>query len=134
MNVQPYGTLIFLNYIITFSLFPNLSSQPLLGVSAWPGVLLFLSYSLGDTAGKFFSGYRYLYNKYSITYLFIIRCYFFWSITAIIRYSNSIVHSYGFIYINQFFFAFSNGVFTSINLILFRCLLCFGFLNSWPSI
>jgi hypothetical protein len=111
-------------------LFPNLSSQPLFGVSAWPGVILFLSFSLGDTAGKFSSGYRYLYNKYSIIYLFILRCFFIWSIAAIIHYPDSIVHSYGFIYINQFLFAFSNGIVTSINLILFRCLLCFGFLNS----
>lgn len=115
-EVYPCDTLILLNYVQTFMLFPSLSlGRQFSFPGAWPVTILVLSYAIGDTAGKAFCSKRSLFNEKSVFYIFLTRFYFFWTIIMLSKPSvlDPLLNNDALAYVNQFFFAFTNGIATS---------------------
>jgi len=90
-----------------------------------------MCYALGDTAGKAFCAKRKLFNEKSIIYTFLCRFYFFWTMIMLSKswVSDPLLNSDAFAYVNQFFFALSNGIVTSKPLSNCRWLLRAGILE-----
>ena len=83
--------------------------------NAWPIMIILMSYALGDTAGKQFGGNRGWINIKSNIYVFFCRFYFFWTMVALSKptLTDTLLNSDAFAYVNQFLFAFTNGLSTS---------------------
>lgn len=132
--IFPYPAIIFVNYIITFLVFPNLTIQKKYdGLEfVWSSLIFFFVYNVGDTLGKFICDYRWTFNAYSTIYMFASRSYFIIAIPLIATTlfdDDSLINNYIYPYLIQFIFAVTNGVVTSKYLILFRCWLYFVIRN-----
>ena len=80
-SIHPYPLYIALNYVITFILFPALTVEKKMNMDAvWATLIFLLMYNLGDTAGKSIGGIRWVFNKYTVFYMFLARFFFFYTI------------------------------------------------------
>ena len=115
--IHPYPLYIFLNYVITFMLFPNLSLARTTALPPVWSILLFLVvYNLGDFAGKIIGDFRGSFNATSMTYLFFSRFFFFYTIpmmVASVTQEDHVLNNSFFPYLNQFLFSLTNGLVTS---------------------
>ena len=116
--IFPYPILIFINYIITFLVFPNLSIKKKYEDLdfVWSSLLFLFTYNVGDTIGKFLCDYRWTFNKHSVFYMFITRGYFILVIPLLATTyfdDDSLINNYVFPYLVQLLFSITNGVVTS---------------------
>ena len=116
--IFPYPILIFVNYIITFLVFPNLSIKKKYDDLdfVWSSLLFLFIYNIGDTIGKFVCGYRWTFNKHSVFYMFATRGYFIVVIPLLATTTfddDSLINNYVFPYLVQLLFSITNGVVTS---------------------
>lgn len=117
-SIFPYPIIIFLNYIITFIVFPNLTiNKKYEGLEfVWSSLLFIFVYNVGDFIGKLICDYRWTFNSYSVIYTFVTRSYFIVAIPLLatsIFDDDSLINNYFYPYLVQFLFSITNGVVTS---------------------
>lgn len=79
--IKPYPIFIFINYVMTFLLFPNLTVAKKTNIEAvWSTLLFLLMYNVGDFVGKIIGDFRNTFNSMSMTFLLFSRLYFFYTI------------------------------------------------------
>lgn len=117
--IFPYPILVFITYIVTFLVFPNLSIRKKYEDLdfVWSSLLFLFTYNVGDTIGKFVCGYRWTFNKHSVFYMFATRAYFIIAIPLLATNTfddDSLVNNYVYPFLVQLLFSITNGVVTSI--------------------
>jgi hypothetical protein len=116
--IFPYPIIIFVNYIVTFLVFPNLSIKKKYDNLdfVWSSLLFLFTYNVGDTIGKFICGYRWTFNSHSLFYMFVARAYFILVIPLLatnLFNDDDLVNNYVFPFLVQLLFSITNGVVTS---------------------
>jgi hypothetical protein len=89
-------------------------------------------YNLGDFAGKLICDIRWIFNPISTKYLFVCRIFFFYTIpimTKDVIKSDYLLFNNIFPFVNQFLFAFTNGLVVSNNIDINRCIIYFSLLK-----
>jgi len=116
-EVALYSILMIVNYIQTFLVFPGVALMKQLdfvGGGAWSALILIFSLNFGDTVGKMMTGYRNLYNKYSIAGMVAFRFLFFINFIILAKnQSTSFINTDWFAVLNMLVFTFMNGFHTS---------------------
>lgn len=80
-SISPFPVEIFVNYLITLILFPNLALANSHGLSpTWSSIAFLTMYGVGDSVGKALGSKRKWYNTLSISYTLFLRLFFFYSI------------------------------------------------------
>ncbi len=138
-SIFPYPIIIFVNYIITFLVFPNLTINKTYDniEFVWSSLIFFFMYNLGDTVGKFVCDYRWTFNAYSIIYMFATRSYFIIAIPLLatsVFDSDVLIDNYFYPYLVQFLFALTNGLVTSNYFMYLRWCLHIVILNLSPKV
>lgn len=131
-SIFPYPAIIFLNYIITFLVFPNLTSKKTFDDLdfTWSSLIFFMMYNIGDTVGKYLCDNRSTFNSSSVIYMLASRSYFVIVIPLLattLFNDDSLINNYIFPYFVQFLFAFSNGAVTS-TFLLYKRLFFYSFI------
>jgi hypothetical protein len=116
-------------------LFPNLTLLGKTGYSkTWSSIMFLIMYNIGDFAGKLICDYRWSFNAISTKYLFVGRLFFFFTIpilTKTVINDDYLLNNNIFPFINQFLFAFTNGiVISTIYKNKYRCIIYISLLNS----
>ena len=117
-SIFPYPIVIYVTYIITFLVFPNLTVNKKFDdlPFVWSSLLFVFFYNIGDTVGKIICDYRWTFNSFSVIYLFSARAYFLVAIPLLattVFDDDDLANNYIYPFFVQFLFAVTNGVATS---------------------
>lgn len=81
--------------------------------NTWNTITFLIMYNIGDFAGKLAGDFRNSFNARSITYLFFTRLYFYYTIPLMDKnftQDDYLLNNNVFPFVNQFLFAFTNGL------------------------
>lgn len=114
MAISPYPFIIFMDFVITFVLFPGPTfSKTFVRIdSTWAVIIFNLCYNVGDTIGKFSAELKGAFNRLSLFFMFFSRLFFFFPITFMATGADQgdpMTDNEVFPFVVQFLFAFTNG-------------------------
>ncbi len=126
LAIKPYPIIIGANFIITFLLFPSLTIDKKFDdiSTVWSSLIFVTAYNVGDTIGKMVGGKRQLFNPLSVKFLYICRCFFFFTISIMANGTSDndpLINNNIFPFVNQFLFSFVNGFIVSKIYFKVRC-------------
>ena len=115
--ISPYPIFLFITYLTTFLLFPNMALAKKTGIQGvWSTLIFILLQSLGDFTGKAIGDFRKTFNAWSMTFLMLSRFFFFYTIIMLVQpftQDDHLLNNNVFPYINLFLLAVTNGFATS---------------------
>jgi len=89
--------------------------------STWSIIIFVVIYNIGDTLGRFTADINNFFNKQSLNFVFFGRIVFVFTVTIMasgVDLNDILITNYIFPFMNQFWFAFTNGFCISIYLLI----------------
>lgn len=120
--ITPYPLIIFLNFLVTMLLFPDLTVKITFNFSrTWSGLIFIFVFGLGDTIGKFLVEIKSSFNHKSIVYLVLARIvYLFWIplLASGRAHNDRLIYNHFFPFLICFVFGLTNGFIVSMSLMI----------------
>ena len=119
----PYPFIIMFTFVLSFMIYPGPTfSITFDGISStWSIIIFVVIYNIGDTLGRFTADINKFFNRQSLNFVFFGRITFVFTVTIMasgVDSNDILINNYIFPFMNQFWFAFTNGFCISIYLLI----------------